>query len=78
MRNGFTADDVIGHMESFLGPMEGGWSVNAAGDRLPFKVLRFARAPVAGSVTFTTLGVSDSALTLTDGRLVRQARRIRR
>lgn len=66
------AGDVVAHLESFLGPIDGGWSENAAGERLPFKVLRFAGAPIPGATTFTTFGVSDVALTLPDGRLVRQ------
>lgn len=66
------AGDVLAHMESFLGPIDGGWSESASGERLPFKVLRFAGAPIPGATTYTTLGVSDVALTIPDGRLVRQ------
>lgn len=66
------AGDLIAHMEAFLGPIDGGWSEDAAGRRLPFKVLRFINSPIPGATTFATLGVSDVAVSMPDGRLVRQ------
>ncbi|MCB1257162.1 MAG: suppressor of fused domain protein, partial [Microthrixaceae bacterium] len=64
--------DVIAHMESFLGPIDGGWSKTEAGERLPFTVLRFSGAPIPGTATFVTLGLSDVALALPGRQLVRQ------
>ena len=72
MRGGTATGDVIAHMESFLGPIESGWSKTEADKRLPFRVLRFAGVPIPRAATFATLGLSDVTLALPDGRLVRQ------
>jgi len=42
------AVDLIGHMEDVLGAVDGGWSEVAVGEKLPFKILRFANTPMAG------------------------------
>jgi hypothetical protein len=47
--------DLIGHLESYLGPMSGGWSNNADGDNMPFQIAKFRSD---GRCFFTTLGLA--------------------
>jgi hypothetical protein len=49
------------HLESFLGPIEGGWK-DADGTDWPFYVLRFSGGPVANAVTYTTLGLHSTPM----------------
>jgi len=45
------------HFERFLGSMDGGWTKNESGRRLPFQVARYPNAGVE-SVAFATLGLN--------------------
>jgi hypothetical protein len=54
---------LIDHFEAHLGPIETGWDTNELGERTPFLVVRFGRGPVECSITFATLGLSNTALT---------------
>jgi hypothetical protein len=50
------------HLEKFLGTIETGWPRDADGRKMPFQVALFARGPRAGTVTFSTLGLSKTPL----------------
>ncbi len=49
---------VIEHFEGLLGEYVGGWNEDAAGDPLPFDVVRFDGA----STTYATVGLSEHPL----------------
>jgi hypothetical protein len=68
---GVVADDLVTHLESTLGPMEGGWSKTNSGTPLPVQVVRFRDAPGSGLTSFATLGLSSYEMMLSDGRPVR-------
>lgn len=59
-----TSDGLILHLETFLGPIAGGWTEDAAGARLPFQVVRFEDRPRGNVVTYSTLGLSRHVLEL--------------
>jgi hypothetical protein len=65
------ADNLISHLESTLGSMDGGWSKTDRGDPLSVRVVRFRDKPATGLTTFVTLGLSRNELALSDGRPVR-------
>jgi hypothetical protein len=46
------------HLEKYLGPMDGGWSVDATGREMPFQVARFPEAGDSDTVAFATLGLN--------------------
>ena len=50
------------HLEKFLGPIQGGWSHDADGRKMPFAVVDFAGGPRPGTATFSTLGLSKIPL----------------
>jgi Suppressor of fused protein (SUFU) len=57
------------HLESHLGPMEVGWSSSS----LPgVQICLFRDRPVAGVITLTTLGLSNTVLAMSTDRRVRQ------
>lgn len=67
------ASGLIGHLETYLGKIVGGWSVDGDGKRLPFQVALFERGPVPGTRVLATLGTSNTLLKLGEkGRRVRQ------
>ena len=49
--------DLPGHLESFLGPIDVGWSRDADGTEMPFQVVRFTQGPRLGTTAFATLGL---------------------
>jgi hypothetical protein len=53
--------NLIGHLESHLGRIDVGWN-HADGTAWEFQVLRFVGGPIANTVTYTTLGLSDNPL----------------
>lgn len=53
---------LIAHLESFLGPIAGGWARDANRQRLPCQVVWFEEAPDRGLMTYATLGLSRHAL----------------
>src|SRR5437588_10705028 len=53
---------VISHLESFCGPIAEGWKFDPDGKEMPFQVIRLERGPTAGTVTFSTLGLSNYPL----------------
>lgn len=53
---------VYEHLEAFAGEILGGWSEGADGRKLPFQVVQTAGGPHAGTTTFSTLGLSKTAL----------------
>jgi hypothetical protein len=59
-----TSDGLIQHLETFLGPIAGGWTEDAAGARLPFQVVRFEGRPRGNVVTYAILGLSRHVLEL--------------
>jgi hypothetical protein len=52
---------VLQHLESFLGKTVGGWK-DPAGETWPFHVLRFEGGPILNTVTYSTMGLSDTPL----------------
>jgi hypothetical protein len=50
------------HLEEFLGPIQGGWSHDADGRKMPFTVIDFAGGPRPGTATFSTLGLNKIPL----------------
>ena len=54
-------NNLIEHLESHLGLIEGGWK-DSDGTRWPFQVLRFTGGPIADTVTYSTLGLSETPL----------------
>lgn len=58
------SDGLVEHLESFLGPISGGWSTDESGQRLRFQVVRFDGAPDERSVTYLSLGLSRHELGL--------------
>ena len=46
------------HLERFLGPIQGGWSKDAAGNDLPFHVVRCDGGLLGGVTAYATLGLS--------------------
>lgn len=65
------AEDLVTHLESTLGPIDGGWSKTDSGAPLPVQVVRFRDAPGAGITSFVTLGLSFHEVMLSDGRPAR-------
>lgn len=53
--------NLIEHLESHLGQIDVGWK-DSDGTAWPFQVLRFLGGPIANTVTYSTLGLSDTAL----------------
>lgn len=56
------AENLVEHLERTLGPISAGWSVDPDGVEMPFQIVRFARGSDAGSVGYSTLGLSWRAL----------------
>jgi hypothetical protein len=53
--------DLIHHFEGYLGPIEVGWK-DSDGSAWPFHVVRFSGGPIQNTVTYSTLGLSETAL----------------
>ena len=65
--------NLIDHLESWLGPIESGWTRDADGNPTPFPVVLFPNGPRPDSVTFATLGMNRySFKSRGDGRHVHQ------
>jgi hypothetical protein len=54
-------DDLVTHVESFLGPIDVGWTKDADGEPMPFQVARFTELET-GWVAFMTIGLSAHRL----------------
>lgn len=66
-------DELFAHLESVLGPIQAGWSVDPYGRTMPFQVVQFARGTGSGDVAYATLGLSRHALrSRVSGRSMRQ------
>jgi suppressor of fused protein SUFU len=50
--------NVVEHLESFCGPIAEGWKKDPDGKEMPFQIVRLESGPIAGTVTFSTLGLS--------------------
>jgi hypothetical protein len=57
----FPSEGLPAHLESFLGPIDGGWR-DCDGTKWPFQVVRFSGGPITGARTFVTLGFSFTLL----------------
>ncbi len=57
-------NDLVQHLESYLGEITGGWSEDGDGERLPFQIVRFDGRPEPGLTTFSTLGLSRHVVDL--------------
>ena len=53
---------VVGHLERFLGPIEGEWAHTPDGDELAFRVAHFPPADLAAVEVHCTVGLSDHAV----------------
>ncbi|WP_343575833.1 suppressor of fused domain protein [Pseudomonas sp.] len=62
--------NLISHIENTLGKVDQGWTVKSG--RGSVQVLCFKNKPYDGVVTYVTLGLSDTALSMPKGREVRQ------
>jgi len=54
--------DLTRHLETYLGPIEAGWSKDYDARPMPFQVVRFAEKKDLGAMVYCTLGLSASAL----------------
>jgi hypothetical protein len=61
---------LIDHLESFLGPIDGGWQSTELESRI--RVAAFHQKPFDTAATYVTLGLSDEILPQGSGRDVRQ------
>jgi hypothetical protein len=62
---------IIDHLEDALGPIVGGWSLDADGSKLPVQIALFTHGPIPGTCALATIGLSNHALSLGD-KTVRQ------
>ncbi|MDQ0577191.1 hypothetical protein [Agromyces albus] len=66
-------DGLVSHLESVLGPIQEGWALDPAGDRMPFQIVRFKHGSGPGSTAYATLGLGKHGLTSrASGRSIRQ------
>lgn len=66
-------ETYIEFLERHLGEIEYGWSKDENGNVLPFQTIRFKGGPFPGTVTYSTLGLSNQGLTSkVSGKLIRQ------
>ncbi|KGP90300.1 hypothetical protein N780_05985 [Pontibacillus chungwhensis BH030062] len=49
----------INFLENHLGEIECGWSKNEDDEELPFQVVKYGNGPFEGTVTYSTLGLSN-------------------
>ncbi|ULO09504.1 hypothetical protein H1230_12425 [Paenibacillus sp. 19GGS1-52] len=49
-------------LEDHLGKIEYGWSEDSTGNEMPFQVVKYSDGPFTGSVTYSTLGLSNEKL----------------
>jgi len=54
--------DYIEYLEQFLGETAYGWSKDAGGSDLPFQIVKYNGGPFPGTVSYTTLGLSNIPL----------------
>ena len=59
---------LIEHFERYLGEVEIGWSRDADGDEVPFRVVRFRRGRGKGTISFATLDLGRYPLRSPVGR----------
>lgn len=59
------------HLERYLGEIEAGWSRDAAGNEMPFQIVRLPRGSGSGTISFATLGLSRYPLHSPTGKEVR-------
>lgn len=61
-------DGLLGHLESYLGPIAGTWSHDPSGDELPFEIAHYVSSKKGGSKAprgteiYSTLGLSNYPL----------------
>jgi hypothetical protein len=64
---------VISHIEKFCGPIVQGWSCNADGNKMPFQIVQMQGGPIAGTTTYSTLGLGKIPLRArSSDRVIRQ------
>ncbi|NOU86249.1 hypothetical protein GC102_10745 [Paenibacillus sp. LMG 31460] len=60
-------------LEKYLGTIQYGWSKNENDQKLPFKIVKYAGGPFPGTVSYSTLGLSNENLTsIVSGKQIRQ------
>ncbi|MCR8851117.1 suppressor of fused domain protein [Rossellomorea sp. SC111] len=55
-------DNYLNFMENHLGKIEYGWSKDENGNELPFQVVKYVDGPFPGTVTYSTVGLSNILL----------------
>lgn len=55
-------DNYIRFLESHLGEIDYGWSQDGNGQKLPFQIVKYKNGPFPGTVTYSTLGLSNVPL----------------
>ncbi|MFJ6267117.1 suppressor of fused domain protein [Lysinibacillus xylanilyticus] len=54
--------NYIEFLEGHLGEIEYGWDKDSEGNKLPFQIVKYKKGPFAGTVTYSTLGLSKQNL----------------
>ncbi|REK75634.1 suppressor of fused domain protein [Paenibacillus paeoniae] len=49
-------------LEDHLGQIEYGWSRDSEGNEVPFQIVKYSEGPFTGTVTYSTLGMSNERL----------------
>jgi hypothetical protein len=53
---------VIAHLERFCGPIARGWTTDPGGNQMPFQIVEMQGGPIAGTITYATLGLGKIPL----------------
>jgi hypothetical protein len=54
--------NLVEHLERFLGPITGGWSVDPDGQQMHVQILKFHSGPLENVAAYSTLGLSRHKL----------------
>ncbi|WP_157721733.1 suppressor of fused domain protein [Tumebacillus avium] len=55
-------NNYVQFLEEHLGKIQYGWSTDDKGESLPFQVVKYSGGPFSGTVTYSTLGLSNQPL----------------
>lgn len=50
-------------LEKHMGEIQYGWTSDESNQKLPFQIVKYAGGPFSGTVSFSTLGLSNEELT---------------
>lgn len=51
--------NYVEYLEHHLGNIECGWSQDSEGNKLPYQIVKYSGGPFQGTVTYSTLGLSN-------------------